>query len=366
MKRSIYSSIVAAILVTIPLAIYQNFLVPAQIDRPLVKSERTQILSPLSDQVVSMLEDHILLWLDSSDQYSGQLKITDDWGSVLLETPISVLAGESEHSIEVNDSVRKARDTWLYAEVYSGNELVVRQRFGWGLIFLTAGQSNSANFECEKCEQSGPQSHVVFMTDSNNDSGTPEAQEPGDLSFLPATVTSPLANGTGKNVWYYLGEKIWKKSHIPVAFINVGWGATSVDQWLNQLFSRMQYGKFFKLSALLWHQGEQDATSNSRENYRSSLLDLVEQSRNTFEYSVPWFISRAAHCENTPSAGEQEIIAAQNDVITQMGLTDVFAGPNTDSIPHDCHFDTPSQLNQYVDAWYYELKNSSLFGKILN
>jgi hypothetical protein len=355
-KRSFSLSLLAAIFVSVPFLLYQNFLVPEKISLSAFDSGTT-VLSPLERQVVSMLEDEVFVWLQSDETYDGRIKIRDSYGKILAASDVRVLKGETEIHVKAEDALKKSRGDWLMLEVERNGVVTARRHFGWGLIFLTAGQSNAANFECSACGARASLSpHVMFLED-----------HAGDLTFAPAAGHSPLADGLRQSVWQSLGEKIWKENHIPVAFINVAKGDTRVAQWADrgQLFGRLKYGGYFKLSAVLWHQGEADAGGTSREQYRQKLAELIQRSRRSFDYEVPWFVSRAAHCGGSDPAAEKQIRGAQNDVITQMGLEDIYPGPNTDEIPHPCHFETQSQLSDYAEAWYRELRDSPLLGKYL-
>ena len=46
---------------------------------------------------------------------------------------------------------------------------------------------------------------------------------------------------------------------------------------------------------------------------------------------------------------------AQRAVIDSPALPDVFRGPDTDAIPHPCHFDQQEQFDAFSQAWYEAL-----------
>ena len=73
----------------------------------------------------------------------------------------------------------------------------------------------------------------------------------------------PIATGEGGSPWPYLGSMLAQHWDMPVGFISVGWGGTSVDQWrpYSSVGLYEQIEACFDTGpegarAVLWHQGE--------------------------------------------------------------------------------------------------------------
>ena len=202
--------------------------------------------------------------------------------------------------------------------VVLGVEVV--QRVGVGDIFVTAGQSNSAN------------------------SGSP-AQVPKDDRVMARDLVSgwkqaadpqPIATGSGGSPWPPLGDLLVAKYGVPVGFVSVGWGGTSVSQWLpaaaGTKYTRLKdalavLGKN-GVRAVLWHQGESDNGVLGQEQYATQLKTVIAQSRLDADFEVPWGVALASFL---PAKGSSAaILAAQKDVVAT--TSGVFEGASTDDL----------------------------------
>jgi len=190
---------------------------------------------------------------------------------------------------------------------------------GVGEVFITAGQSNSANY------------------------GTP-AQMPSDSRVSAyngsgwqfAVDPQPLATGTAGSPWPDFGSILVEHQQVPVGIIAVGVGSTKVAQWLpgttnytkiqNALAAAGPNG----VRAILWHQGESDAIApgTSSTDYASRLNQIIAQSRIHAGYNVPWGVALASRLASTTPAAQAQVIAGQQAVIAGDPL--VFQGASTD------------------------------------
>lgn len=221
------------------------------------------------------------------------------------------------------------------------------EHVGAGEIFLVAGQSNAAN----------------------HGEGRQQAQNPlvvafGDGRWQPAKDPEPGATGKGGSFMPAFGDAMADRFKVAIGIVPLAVGATSVREWLpkgdavaappdtgnhvicvgsnawvssGELFSRItEAEKTFGTNgfrALLWHQGESDCfESPDRQitpaTYRQYLQRVIEASRASAGWRVPWFVAQASYHPDHPE-GSPELRAAQKSLVTD-GIA--MAGPNTDEL----------------------------------
>ena len=196
-------------------------------------------------------------------------------------------------------------------------------RVGVGDVFITAGQSNSANYGSPR--QSAHDDRVSARTSASSN------------SWQHATDPQPIATGSGGSPWPQLGDLLVKNNGVPVGFISVGVGSTRADQWIPgtsnyddrlkvAMTSLIDYGGF---KAILWHQGESDSIAGtSSADYAVCLQQIIAQSRTDAGWHVPWGVALASYHPASSMANEAQVIAGQQSVIDGDAL--VFEGAFTD------------------------------------
>lgn len=220
---------------------------------------------------------------------------------------------------------------------------------GVGEVFVVSGQSNSTNYgEVRQETQTG----MVTTFDGHSwriaNDPQPGVQDKSNKgSFIPA-----------------FGDAMYRKYHVPIGIASVGYGGTSVRQWLpkggrftspstvpkfvtevkpgvwecdgalfNGMMERIRELGPHGFRALLWHQGESDANQKpghqiSGADYRRLLVKIIRQSRKQAHWSFPWFVAEVTyHTPSEPSS--PEIRAAQRSVWAS-GIA--FEGPDTDQL----------------------------------
>jgi autotransporter-associated beta strand protein len=215
---------------------------------------------------------------------------------------------------------------WYQIEVRSvsggtpfSNTAIV-QRVGVGDLYLTAGQSNSANH-----------GERGINTDDRV-----SAMNYADGIWTLAADPMPGASGTGGSVWTRLGALLTSASNVPVGFVCVGVGGTPVSYWeppategYLRLKAAAQAFPENGFRAVLWHQGESDSYySTTPANYQARLSSAIAQLRADAGWAVPWYVAEASDLNSTTLAQEEPVMAGQRRVIHADPL--VFAGPATD------------------------------------
>lgn len=194
------------------------------------------------------------------------------------------------------------------------------QPVGVGEVLITAGQSNSAN------------SGNPPMTPSD-----PRVTAYGPDGWRPAADPQPIATGVGGTPWPVLGDLLAERLDVPIGFISVGWGGTRVDQWLPgfNLYPRLRDALAVVqpngARAVLWHQGESDASAGTAAaTYAERLSLVVDRSRVDAGYDLPWGVALVSYLPNGNADQMEAIVAGQQAVIDGDAL--VFEGPTTDDL----------------------------------
>jgi Carbohydrate esterase, sialic acid-specific acetylesterase len=226
------------------------------------------------------------------------------------------------------------------------------EHVGVGEVFIVAGQSNSANYGSEKQQ---PKSGMVASFDGK--------------TWRVADDPQPGAGGTGGSFIPAFGDTMADRFHVPIGIVSIGVGSTSVREWLpkgeevnrltttgrgldeispghwqakgelfDKLKSRLDAQGPHGCRAILWHQGESDAGQArggapadrqiSGDDYSRYMKTLVEASRQSAGWQVPWFTAQATyHSERDPA--DDEFRAAQKS-LWESKLT--LPGPDTDAL----------------------------------
>lgn len=218
---------------------------------------------------------------------------------------------------------------------------------GVGEIFVIAGQSNAANAGEKK---NRTETGLVAAFDGTN--------------WQLAADPEPGAEGGDKGSFMPLfGDSMVEQFSVPIGIVPVAVGATSVREWLpagisftrlptltknvvtvgpgqwessgrifNRFTARMKLLGPNSFRAVLWHQGESDATQINPQNtlpgglYRQYLEQLIAASRRAIGWDAPWFVAQVSY-HNPDDTGTPDILAAQMAVCDD-GFA--FPGPDTD------------------------------------
>lgn len=227
------------------------------------------------------------------------------------------------------------------------------KRVGVGEVFVTCGQSNSANYgKPPQKAQDDRVSSCNFQTGLWQHGDDPQ----------------PGAGGGGGSAWALLGDLLVKKYDVPVGFICIGVGSTAVSFWTPtgkgypRLKQALQLAGKQGVRAVLWHQGESDSIpGTSAENYAKMLSDTIVQSRKDAGWDVPWGVALASFHPKPEATAERQaaIVAGQRKVIAK--VPGVFKGPETDSfhtrgwLSDSVHFNAQG-LTAHAQGWAEALK----------
>lgn len=222
-------------------------------------------------------------------------------------------------------------------------------RVGVGEVFVTAGQSNSANFGTPK--QKAKDDRVVYYNGN---------------SYVPAKDPIPGGCGGGGSPWAILGDLIAESQGVPVCFRSASLTWTEVKNWMppdTQLYKNLvQCVKAFGTNgvrAVLWHQGESDSLAKTpAATYCDRLKTITEGLNRDCGYPLPWFVAQASFHPGS-QAPEQKEVATGQQMLWQKKIA--FQGAITDDLlggtyrSDGVHFNQAG-LNAHAERWFDALK----------
>lgn len=222
-------------------------------------------------------------------------------------------------------------------------------KVGVGEVFVTAGQSNSANFGNPR--QRAKDDRVVYFNGK---------------SYVPAQDPIPGGCGGGGSPWPILGDLIVQSQGVPVCFRSASLTWTEVKNWLppdTQLYRNLaQCVKAFGTNgvrAVLWHQGESDSLAKtSPSDYCERLKTIIETLNKDCGYQLPWGVAQASFHPGSQEPEQKEVAKGQQMLWAKKIA---FKGPVTDDLlgtkyrSDGVHFNQEG-LNAHADGWFQALK----------
>jgi hypothetical protein len=215
---------------------------------------------------------------------------------------------------------------WYQLEVRSvtgptPSATATRTKVGVGDIYLTAGQSNSANHGAPTYT---PADDRVCARLAVSGSSWRQGYDP-----------MPIATGTGGSPWSRLGALLAAADNLPVGFLCVGVGATQVSEWqpgtanYDSLLKPALQSLGTGFRAVLWHQGESDSIANvTAANHAALLATMIARSRQDAGWTVPWYVAEVSFHPATYLSQEAPVTAGQR--LAAYADANVFLGASTD------------------------------------
>ncbi|MFT5130045.1 MAG: hypothetical protein ACI8W8_003674 [Rhodothermales bacterium] len=269
-----------------------------------------------------------------------------DW-TVIAKGP-AIAAGKFSGKLSLDAggwyvvSVRALRD-----KAVIGTSKIMK--VGVGEVFVTAGQSNSANYG--KPRQAATDDRVVYLSADGR-------------TFKPAADPIPGGSGGGGSPWPILGDQIAKSQQVPVCFRSATLTWTQVKNWMpaTKLYKNLVkcVGEFGSdgVRAVLWHQGESDSLAKtSADTYSDRLKTIIESLNTDAGYDIPWFVAQASfHPGSKPPAEEQ--VARGQQLLWEKGIA--IKGPITDDLLGPKYRSDKVHFNQlglttHAERWFTAL-----------
>lgn len=244
---------------------------------------------------------------------------------------------------------------WYQVEVRAvdaqGNVLASAgvDRVGVGDVFVTAGQSNAACFgsPTQRTFDDRVSAHTL-SAGTWRLANDPQPEISGGM-------------GSGGSPWPRLGSLLVRSNQVPVGFIGLAYGGSSLSQWApgtsyyrNLTNTLVRFGTN-GARAVLWHQGETDSlNSTSATGYAQTLSNIVTRSRAAAGWSVPWGIAEVSFHPAATRAQEEPVAAGQR--LFTYANTNCFRGAHTDDfnlenkLSDTVHFNTTG-LNEHAQQW---------------
>ena len=302
--------------------------IPGDLPDPEDEDNYIFVTSPNTRKIFQRGEDN-LADIEISGTYTGTLdkveaRVTPmaEYTSGATSDWIEVSSGNFAYSGVISDV---AAGGWYQIEVRGSVDDVitctgVHERVGVGDIYVVAGQSNSANYGTKSYTL---QDDRVSVRDSLS-------TDTWRLAYSPF----PIAGGVGGTAWDRLGDLLVAELNIPVGFISVGVGGSSLGQWVNTGYAdtllkpAVQSFPVEGFKAVIWHQGESDAAGGTlRDTYASNFQSMVDDTRTNAGWDMPWYVSEASYASNATISREARVLAGQRLAANQDPL--VYLGAST-------------------------------------
>lgn len=205
--------------------------------------------------------------------------LTDAYGTAVDWTPLT------------DGRLRIPTGGWYRLELRQrkGDEVVAAgavEPIGVGEVILVAGQSYSTNTNDEQLRVTEPQGRVVAFNHATK-------------AWQVAHDPQPAGDGSQKgSIWPPVGDALVPLLRCPVAFANVGVGATSSAQWQpgGPLYERLvQTGSHLgRFRAVTWQQGESDVIAKTTlEQYQTNLRTLRSSSAKAWGFEPTWLLAKS-------------------------------------------------------------------------
>ena len=252
-------------------------------------------------------------------------------------------AGRTLGSFEVEVPLQRGWNHLLARCRWLDQRATYVQRVGVGEVFIVAGQSNAAGW-----------SESLFLGSSDNVRlGT---LRDGEIRWR--TADDPQVVFGGGSVWPLVGQELSMKIRLPVGFINVAEGGSSIREWHKggrlyaQLLQALQATQPYYVRAILWAQGESDSdlTSEQYAHYLSMLIGGINEDLQSGQNTVPWLAARSSYNKGKVFDGPRDGV----DAVVRSGFAQ--AGPDTDLLgpeyreADDLHFNAVG-TRAAADVW---------------
>lgn len=202
-----------------------------------------------------------------------------------FETSISIPGGgpyRIETSLETKSTVPHL--IWLYR-----GDCVLH--IGVGNLFIIAGQSNSAGYSKDYCDDAPSMDVHLFRNRNKWDI----ASHPMNESTAAGSLPNEEMGVPGVSPYLSFGKCYAKLTGMPVGLIQTSLGGSTMARWKpgkGDLYDNMmdkihQTGGDY--AGILWYQGCSDATPGCAEYYLDNFRELVEEVRKELGYEILFF-----------------------------------------------------------------------------
>lgn len=226
----------------------------------------------------------------------------------------------------------------MSVQAYQGTDfidVIHVDKIGCGDVFIIFGQSLAANngsFQYTPTSQQVSRQRIT--------TGVCES----------AADPQPDANGSGGTPWGYMADALVAHTGLPVMFINVAIGGTSIQDWkpgatpdlyTTKLKAAINLFPSKHVLCILMEQGQNGAAP-----YEADLTSIIDQTRTDFGYDVYWgIVDTGIHPSVDPTTA-----AAQHHVATT--YLKCFSGSNADGLDNTYRYDGThwNQAGQQADG----------------
>ena len=132
-------------------------------------------------------------------------------------------------------------------------------------------------------------------------------------------------------MWPLVGDDLAERLKVPIGFINVASGGSSILDWqpgkpaFKQMADVLRRTEPHFVRAILWHQGETDKGMTANE-YFAALKRMIEEIQKDSGFKGPWIVAQASYSDGTVGEG----VRSAQAMTWREGLA--LPGPDTDTL----------------------------------
>lgn len=345
---------------------------------PFFPSASLHIHNPQPYQVVQRTNGTADIWISGTVGGVTDARIEASWDGQnwktlrdyfasrqIIYTPGTIRAGLFHQFGGILEAVPQGQYT-LFVRVVGTNTVRTVSYVGVGDVFILAGQSNASGrgFRYQAYHHPTLKASVF-----GNDYRWRELSDPVDnpIGTIDTISRDTVAAGS---YWPLLASTIMADQNVPIAFIPVAKGGTTITQW--RPVSRPQpttlYGAMWRrvmplsrttprinVKAVLWHQGEQDAYRHlSAAQYRAQLIALANAIQRDF--GAPLLVAKLQAIRTNPPVYTLRINQGIEHAINASPY--ILPGPDFSDMATDdlAHFQADAKLEEAAWRWWSALK----------
>ena len=227
-------------------------------------------------------------------------------------------------------------------------------------FFIVAGGSTSAN--TGSLIQRQLDSHVLAYVREYE-------------TFLLAVDPLDGGDGIGGSPWVQFAFLMRNQTNATICLADVSFDKSLIEDWYPYNYKSTYFNNLIDITTVvtkysqnkpiyvLWQHGESNSNYlNYDYKYETTLSDIITRHQNTFPtHTIKWFVSQTSYSPWNNGLVENFVRQSQQNIVSN--LTNVYAGPNTDSLCMDYRnqpfYFNKKGLDRVAYGWFQAFQHPS-------